>query len=203
MRNFEFVCWDGLCSAGISWTLVVHVGKPWIHWTFNSNSSNFKVMTRPRCCCCRKCKTRIEGKTNCKKKIWTDCKTCFGQIVKLFFLTNYKTFSSPQGVVQWSPTRPFGILEKKMYSTKVPPEFDRAQISTYFYSLSISNESDAILTKPKHAELQLHNFQQSIKGQPKLKVLLSKAMQEKANLKFIQGTGYTLYLSILVHHRTI
>ena len=88
-----------------------------------------------------------------------------------------------------------------MYSTKVPPEFDRAQISTYFYSLSISNESDAILTKPKHAELQLHNFQQSIKGQPKLKVLLSKAMQEKANLKFIQGTGYTLYLSILVHHR--
>ena len=138
-----------------------------------------------------------------KKKIWTDCKTCFGQIVKLFFLTNYKTFSSPQGVVQWSPTRPFGILEKKMYSTKVPPEFDRAQISTYFYSLSISNESDAILTKPKHAELQLHNFQQSIKGQPKLKVLLSKAMQEKANLKFIQGTGYTLYLSILVHHRTI
>ena len=87
-----------------------------------------------------------------------------------------------------------------MYSTKVPPEFDRAQISTYFYSLSISNESDAILTKPKHAELQLHNFQQSIKGQPKLKVLLLKAMQEKANLKFIQGTGYTLYLSILVHH---
>ena len=92
MRNFEFVCWDGLCSAGISWTLVVHVGKPWIHWTFNSNSSNFKVMTRPRCCCCRKCKTRIEGKTNFKKKIWTDCKTCFGQIVKLFFWQIVKLF---------------------------------------------------------------------------------------------------------------
>ena len=78
-----------------------------------------------------------------------------------------------------------------------------AQISTHFYTLSISNESDAILTKPKYTKLQLHNFYQSLKGQPKLKVLLLKAMQEKANLKFIQGTGYTLYLSILVHHRTI
>ena len=78
-----------------------------------------------------------------------------------------------------------------------------AQISTHFHTLSISNESDAILTKPKYTKFQLHNFYQSLKGQPKLKVLLLKAMQEKANLKFIQGTGYTLYLSILVHHRTI
>ena len=160
MRNFEFVCWDGLCSAGISWTLVVHVGKPWIHWTFNSNSSNFKVMTRPRCCC-RKCKTRIEGKTNCKKIFWTNCKTFFGTNCKLFFWTNLKLF--PRHKESWSPTRPFDIF-KEMYSTKVPPDFDRAQISTHFYSLSISNESDAILTKPKYTKLQLHNFQQSIKG---------------------------------------
>ena len=109
MRNFEFVCWDGLCSAGISWTLVVHVGKPWIHWTFNSNSSNFKVMTRPRCCC-RKCKTRIEGKTNCNF-FWTNCKT--------FFWTNCKTFPFPFSV-QWSSTQPFDILEKKNVFHKGP-----------------------------------------------------------------------------------
>ena len=36
MQNFEFVCWDWSCSRGISWTLVLCVGKPWIHWTFNS-----------------------------------------------------------------------------------------------------------------------------------------------------------------------
>ena len=90
-----------------------------------------------------------------------------------------------------------------MYSTKVPLEFDRTQISTHFYSLSISNESDAILTKPKYTKLQLYNFQQSIKGQPKLKVLLLKAMLEKVNLKFIQGTVHTLYLLILVHYPTI
>ena len=118
-----------------------------------------------------------------------------GQIVILF--PRHKKSSC-------DPTRPFEILEKKITnSTKAPPDFDRAQISTHFYSLSTSNESDAILTKSKYTKLQLYNFQQSKKGQPKLKVLLLKAMLKKANLKFIQGTGYTFYLSIWVHHRTI
>ena len=94
----------------------------------------------------------------------------FGQIVKLFFGQIVKLFPFPSSDLQLNHLT---YWRKKMYSTKVPPEFDRTQISTHFYSLSISNESDIILTKPKYTKLQLYNFQQSIKGQPKLKVLLS------------------------------
>ena len=66
MQNFEFVCWDWSCSRGISWTLVVCVGKPWIHWTFNSIPipAISKLWQGRR----RNCKTRIEASV--KWKTW-------------------------------------------------------------------------------------------------------------------------------------
>ena len=66
MQNFEFVCWDWSCSRGISWTLVVCVGKPWIHWTFNSIPipAISKLWQGRR----RNCKTRIEA--SAKWKTW-------------------------------------------------------------------------------------------------------------------------------------
>ena len=74
MQSFEFVCWDWPCSVGISWTLVVCVGKPWIHWTFNSIPiPAISKLWQGRSW---NCKTRIEASPKCKTSPCVRVHTC-------------------------------------------------------------------------------------------------------------------------------